>query len=210
MIKPQPRPLRGSKLDPYTDHIDHRLSKSLENCRVLLREVRALGYEGGYTTVADYVRPRRRARQPQATLHFETGPGEQAQVDWGSFSYLGDDGRQHRVWAFLMVLSWSRAIYVEFVRRADVASFIQCQGGDPGPGSRGPRRVEPEDAGLLPACRLRDAGVPTLLGPDQGKGGERREVYTVRFVHSDDFFRAMGPSQGGQLDGPRLPVLPDS
>ena len=125
-IKPQPRPLRGSKLDPYTDHIDRRISEGLENCRVLMREIRTLGYEGGYTTVADYVRPRRRVRQPQATLRSETDPGEQAQVDWGSFSYLGDDGRQHRVWAFVMVLSWSRAIYVEFVRRADVASFVQC------------------------------------------------------------------------------------
>ena len=125
-IKPQPRALRGSKLDPYTDHIDRRISEGLENCRVLMREIRTLGYEGGYTTVADYVRPRRRVRQPQATLRFETDPGEQAQVDWGSFSYLGDDGRQHRVWAFVMVLSWSRAIYVEFVRRADVARFIQC------------------------------------------------------------------------------------
>ena len=54
------------------------------------------------------------------------GPGERAQVDWCSFSYLGDDVRQHRVWAFAMVLSWFRAINVEFVRRADVASFIQC------------------------------------------------------------------------------------
>ena len=125
-IKPQLRPLRGSKLDLYTEHIDRRFSEGLENCRVLMREIQALGYEGGYTTVADYVRPRRRVRQPQATVRFETGPGEQAQVDWGSFSYLGDDGRQHRVWAFVMVLSWSRAIYVEFVRRADVASFIQC------------------------------------------------------------------------------------
>ncbi len=30
------------------------------------------------------------------------------------------------MWAFVMVLGWSRAIYVEFVRRADTASFIQC------------------------------------------------------------------------------------
>ena len=125
-IKPHPRPLRGSKLDPYTDHIDQRLSEGLRNCRVLLREISTLSYEGAYTTVADFVRPRRRARQPRATLRFETVPGEQAQMDWGSFSYIGDDGRQHRVWAFVMVLSWSRAIYVEFARRADVASFIQC------------------------------------------------------------------------------------
>ena len=73
-IRPQPRPLRGSKLDPYTDHIDQRLAEGLENCRVLLREIRELGYEGGYTTVADYVRPRRQARQPQATVRVETAP----------------------------------------------------------------------------------------------------------------------------------------
>ena len=35
-IRPQPRPLRESKPDPYTDHIDHRLSEGLENYRVLL------------------------------------------------------------------------------------------------------------------------------------------------------------------------------
>ena len=122
----QPRPLRGSRLDPYTDYIDQRVSEGLENCRVLLREIRGLGYEGSYSTVADYVRPRRRRRQARATVRFETAAGEQAQVDWGSFSYLGEDGRQHRIWAFVMVLGWSRAIYVELVRRADTASFIQC------------------------------------------------------------------------------------
>ena len=59
-------------------------------------------------------------------MRFETESGEQAQVDWGVFSYIGEDGRKHRMWAFVMVLGWSRAIYVEFVRRADVATFIRC------------------------------------------------------------------------------------
>ena len=125
-MRAQPRPLRGSKLDPYTSYMDRRISEGLENCRVLLREIRGLGYEGSYSTVADYIRPRRRPRQPQATVRFETNPGEQAQVDWGSFAYVDEAGRKRRVWAFVMVLSWSRAIYVEFVRRADTASFIQC------------------------------------------------------------------------------------
>ena len=91
----QPRPLRGSRLDPYTNYIDHRVSEGLENCRVLLREIRGMGYEGSYSTVADYVRPRRRRRQPQATVRFETAAGEQAQVDWGSFSYVDEKGRPH-------------------------------------------------------------------------------------------------------------------
>ena len=125
-IRSKPRPLRGSKLDPYIEYIDRRMAEGLENCRVLQRELRGLGYEGSYTILAEYMRPRRRRRQPKATVRFDTMPGEQAQVDWGSFAYVGTDGRQRRVWAFVMVLGWSRAIYVEFVRRADTASFIQC------------------------------------------------------------------------------------
>ena len=125
-MMPRARPLRGSKLDPYMEYIDRRMAEGLENCRVLQRELRSRGYEGSYTILSEYVRPRRRGRQPEATVRFETEPGEQAQVDWGSFAYLDGEGRKRRVWAFVMVLSWSRAIYVEFVRRADTASFIQC------------------------------------------------------------------------------------
>ena len=122
----KPRERRGSKLDRYTDYINRRMSEGLENCVVLLRELRARGYEGGYSVLKEYVGPRRRPRQPQATERFETAPGEQAQVDWGSFAYLGEDGRKHGVWAFVMILGWSRAIYVELVRSADVATFMQC------------------------------------------------------------------------------------
>ena len=124
--KPRRRPKRGSKLDAYKEYIDGRLTEGLENCVVLLRELREMGYEGGYTTLKSYVHPRRRPVRPKATVRFETKPGEQAQVDWGVFSYFGEDGRKHRMWAFVMVLGWSRAIYVEFVRRADEATFIRC------------------------------------------------------------------------------------
>ena len=124
--KPKARVKRGSKLGAYKEYIDVRVSEGLENCVVLLRELRQLGYEGGYSTLKDYVQPRRRPRQPKATVRFETTSGEQAQVDWGVFNFIGEDGRKHRMWAFVMVLGWSRAIYVEFVRRADVATFIRC------------------------------------------------------------------------------------
>ena len=125
-MRPKPRPLRGSKLDPYAGHIDRRIAEGLENCVVLLRELRALGYAGSYNTVVEYVKPRRRGHQPEATMRFETAPGEQAQVDWGSLGYVGADGKKHRIWAFVMTMGWSRACYVELVRRADTAAFIQC------------------------------------------------------------------------------------
>jgi transposase len=53
--------------------------------RRLLREVRALGYDGGYTAITDFLRTVR----PPATLpfevRFETPPGRQAQVDFAQF-----------------------------------------------------------------------------------------------------------------------------
>jgi len=113
-------------LDLYAQHIDRRWAEGLENCVVLLRELRGLGYEGAYSTLTEHVRPRRKVGQPEATMRFETAPGEQAQVDWGSLGYVGADGKKHRVWAFVMTMGWSRACYVELVRKADTAAFIQC------------------------------------------------------------------------------------
>lgn len=124
--KPKPRPKRGSKLDPYKEYIHNRLAEGVENCVVLLREIRERGYTGGYSLLKAYVRPFRKRRQPQATVRFETGPGEQAQVDFGRYRYLTSDGKVRWVWAFVLVLGWSRATYVEFVPRADTATFIRC------------------------------------------------------------------------------------
>ena len=84
---------------------------------VLPRELRARGYDGGCSILKSYVSPRRRRRQPDATMRFETAPGEQAQVNSGSLAYLDQNGRKHRIWVFVMTLGWSRACYVELVRR---------------------------------------------------------------------------------------------
>ena len=168
-IRPKPRSRRGSKLDPYTEHIDRRLGDGLENCVVLLRELRDLGYDGSNTILSEYVRPRRRRRrQPEATMRFETEPGEQAQVDWGSLSYIGADGKQRRVWVFVMTLGWSRGLLrgtgaqgghrgLHPVprqclrvsgRRAPPVPLRQCQGGHAGPRRREATDLEPADAGF--------------------------------------------------------------
>ena len=122
----KPRPRRLSKVDPFRDHVRRRLAAGVENCVVLLRELRAQGYDGSYSILKDYVRPLRLGRAVKATMRFETKPGEQAQVDFGHFPFLTPDGQRHWYWGFVMVLAWSRLLYVEFIRRADVASFIRC------------------------------------------------------------------------------------
>ncbi len=120
------RAKRPSKLEPFTDYIKKRLAAGVFNCVVLLRELRAQGYTGGSTILKDFVKPFREIRRNTAVVRFETAPGEQAQVDWGKVKYRTADGRTRSLWVFVMTFGWSRAIYVEFVERADVATFIRC------------------------------------------------------------------------------------
>src|SRR5262245_21263078 len=122
----KPRPRRPSKVDPFRGYVRARLADGIENAVVLLREFRARGYPGGYSILKGYLRPLRVGRAPTATRRIETEPGEQAQVDFGHFAYLTPSGHRQWCWAFVMVLSWSRLLYVEFVRRADVATFMRC------------------------------------------------------------------------------------
>jgi transposase len=120
------RPRRESKLDPYVPYLKERLTDGVENAVVLLRELRARGYTGGYSILKDWLHPFRSTRPAGATMRYETEPGEQAQVDFGFFRYEVPTGGTRSLWAFALVLSWSRALYVEFIQRADVASFIRC------------------------------------------------------------------------------------
>ena len=159
--------------------------------------------------------PKRRRRQPDATMRFETAPGEQAQVDWGSLAYIGQDGRKHRIWVFVMTLGWSRCCYVELVRRADTAAFIQChvnafeylgggaaalplrqrQGDHPGPGRGEAAGVERTDAGLRPQGGLRASSVPSYRAQTKGKvesGAKyvRRNMWpSIRFTDDADLNR---------------------
>ena len=74
---------RGSKLDGYKGRVDQLLAEGVWNAVVILREIRAEGYEGGYSILLEYIQPKRVLRSSQATVRFETEPGKQLQSDWG-------------------------------------------------------------------------------------------------------------------------------
>ncbi len=46
--KPAPRPKRASKLDPCKEYILHRVAEGIDNCALVLREIRVHGYTGGH------------------------------------------------------------------------------------------------------------------------------------------------------------------
>lgn len=122
----QPRAKRGSKLDPFKPLLDGYISQGITNCEVLWERIRLQGYTGGKTLVKDYVKPFRPPRQIPAVQRYETKPGEQAQVDWGIGEYVDEQGVLHKVPVFVMVLGYSRAVYIEFAKRCDIRSFLRC------------------------------------------------------------------------------------
>lgn len=115
-----------SKLDPFAQRLDGMMASGVYNCEVLLERLRELGYTGGKTLVKDYVQPHRPPHRNRTTRRFETPPGKQAQVDWGICIYHDVHGIQRKVPVFVMVLGYSRSVYVEFVRRCDIYSFLRC------------------------------------------------------------------------------------
>jgi transposase len=123
---PQKRKPRAKKLDPFVPYLERRIEEGVVNCNKLLDEIRRQGYQGGKSLVKNFVQPYREARRQEATVRFETLPGEQAQVDWGHFGFIQHHGRRRRLYGFVMTLGWSRASYLEFTVSADAAWWLRC------------------------------------------------------------------------------------
>jgi transposase len=121
-----PRAEGPSLLDPYKPYLQARLAQFPLSSVRLLDEIRQQGYIGGYDLVKRFVQPLRRAREIPAVVRFETDPGQQAQVDFGHFGLLEEDGVRRHLYGFSLVLGYSRCRYLEFVTRITTPVLIQC------------------------------------------------------------------------------------
>lgn len=122
---PRQAPPRGSKLDAYKGQIVRWLQSQPYTAAQLLPRLREQGYAGGYTILKAFVAQVRPA--PAAaflTLHFE--PGECAQVDWGYAGIVNVGGTRRRLSFFVMVLCYSRMLYVEFTLAETQEQFLDC------------------------------------------------------------------------------------
>lgn len=115
-----------SILDPYRQIIDDYLAEDDYQVTWILDRLKPMGYPGSYETLRDYVRSVKERRCRLAYARFETEPGLQAQVDWGDFQIKNPDGSTSTQYMFLMVLGYSRAMYVEFVEQCTLETFMDC------------------------------------------------------------------------------------
>ena len=97
------------------------------NATTLYRELKEKGYTGGYTLVKEAIRPLRETHRQieAATVRFETPPGFQAQMDWGT-KQMNLGGNLVRIHIFVLVLGYSRACYVEFTLDEKLPTLIAC------------------------------------------------------------------------------------
>lgn len=118
-------PKRPSKLDAFKGQIVALLQRHPYTTQQIFQQLKAQGYGGGYSILKEFVRQVRPARKP-AFLILEFAPGECAQVDWGSFGSVPVGSTRRRLSFFVMVLCYSRLMYVEFTLSESMEQFLSC------------------------------------------------------------------------------------
>ena len=116
---------KTSKLAPYRDRIRDMIDKHNLSAIRILEEIRKQGYDGGYTILKDYCATVRKDRRIPAVYRYETDPGKQAQVDFGEFGYIEIDGKRKKLYAFSMILGYSRMRYAEFTTDISTENVIR-------------------------------------------------------------------------------------
>jgi transposase len=118
-----PRPC-ARVLEPYRTFVDETLETYPRLVATRLFDMlKTRGYKGSLRTLRRYARKARPKSKSGAFLRVETLPGEQAQVDWAHVGEMTVPGGKRPLWAFVMVLSYSRASFVELVLTLDVHSL---------------------------------------------------------------------------------------
>ena len=117
---------RARLVDPYLPFIQETLAKypRLRASR-LWSMVKQRGYPGSksaFRAIVSRLRPRRHA---EAYLRRAVLAGQEAQVDWAHFGKLTVGRAVRDLWAFVMVLSYSRHRFVRFSLRAAMPSFLR-------------------------------------------------------------------------------------
>ena len=115
-----------SMRDPYNEFILDTLKQypDLTATRLYMMAC-ARGYPGCSSHFRARVAELRPRKNPEAFQRLRTLPGEVMQCDWGSFGHLQIGRAKRPLMAFVMVLSWSRMIFLRFYLNARMESFLR-------------------------------------------------------------------------------------
>lgn len=124
-----PAPERGQRSSIRDDYNGFILDKLGEHPELTAQRLYVMACERGYQGCSSHFRARvaeLRPRKPsEAYLRLKTYEGEQMQCDWGSFGHLQIGRAKRPLMAFVMVLSWSRMIFLRFYLNQRMESFLR-------------------------------------------------------------------------------------
>lgn len=124
-FQPRKSVRRPSILDPFKDTVVKMVESYPYSAQQVFQRLKEEGYSGGYTVVKKLVRKIRPKKQ-KAYLTLAFAPGECAQVDWGSYGSVRVGDASRRLSFFVMVLCYSRQMYVEFTVSQTMEHFLAC------------------------------------------------------------------------------------
>jgi transposase len=117
---------RPSMVDPFVPFLVEQLQKypSLRSSR-LFGMIKERGYPGGPDHLRRVVGRLRPKKPAEAFQRLRTLPGEQGQVDWAHFGKLVVGRALRPLWAFVMVLSYSRRLFLRFFPGTAMPFFVR-------------------------------------------------------------------------------------
>lgn len=128
----------------FEDNLVKLIKRGITNGRKLHRLLQKDGYQRSYGTLnrylgfhfRDLIKSHKRitfGKSNETNRSFykrsgknDTGPGVQAQVDWGHFGKIEVNGRMENLSCFLYILGYSRALYIEFTIKQDLTTLLRC------------------------------------------------------------------------------------
>ena len=117
--------LRPLVTDPYVEFVQQIL-KDFPRLRAtrIFQMIRDRGYTGSVVQLRRLV-ARLRPVPREAFLRLRTFPAEEGQVDWAHFGEVPVGRARRRLSCFLMALSYSRALYLEFFFDQSMENFLR-------------------------------------------------------------------------------------
>jgi transposase len=123
------KPQRPSCLDAFKTYLRDRYEECGLSAVRLLPEIQAMGYAGSLATLRRFLHSLKpeQERLRKLTVRFETPPGKQSQADWAYCGRFRDSaGQLLPVYVFVLVLGFSRMLYVEFTSSMKLPTLMRC------------------------------------------------------------------------------------
>jgi len=122
-----PSQVSTSECEPFRETIEQSLSRGRNAMAIWQDLITDHGFSGAYNTVKRFVRKLRGTKQPEAVGIILTGPGEEAQVDYGTGPMVRDPqtGKYRRTRLFVMTLGYSRKAVRLLVFRSNTRTWAE-------------------------------------------------------------------------------------